>query len=471
MSRGIFTRMLSFAAVCAFAMLASAQVAIQPLRVIHLPVPKSRGSYNHWPIPGLAARDHYSWKVAPDQSVLVLDSDTTGKWPFVRVRRWWTGKPKSETLLIPGWNKTDSTHIDDIRVDLQVTPDGRYAVAFAEALWQAKSNFLIHAPIGYVQHPADTIITIVDLDHWQIVKSIHTRSLGEFQIRDARVANNRWIAFDDLHFNQSPSKYGAYPVTNALISIPDLKLGPECTSQEISHIWQHPPDSVTESIRKQNDQACRRVLKATGIESVKALETLIRRGSGIEPDAMKIHILDTVASAIPGEVNLWTAERHEEDFFKYWGEYPYYENYAENPPFESSLHLWYGLYGAPQSSLYELDRYDAKGQKKKSQTIHHLLCGDPELDSPKSACGCRVIDVSEEQHTLLTYCRRQHGDYDGRIQRQWLSMFRSDDFSGLGLISLPKNSEMLAAIGIGNNHSYVLTLDHGEMLRVYSVPD
>lgn len=462
---------LTIAVIYAPALVASAQTGIEPLREIHLPVPESRGSYSHYPISGLATRDHFSWRVAHDQSILVFDSDTSGNWPLVRVKKWWTENPVSEALKIPGWTTADKKDLAEIYVDVQVTPNGRYAVAFSGAMWRDKSDFLFHTPKGYVQRPSDTIITVIDLEWWQVVTSIHTATLGDIQIRDARVVNDRWIAFDDSHNGRSPSEYGAYPISNALISIPDLKPGPKCVSQRVSHVWQRPPDSVAESLIKQNDQACREVLEATGTDSAKALETLIQRGSDVEPDTMKIHILDAVASGLPGEVNLWTAEGHEEDFFRYWGEYPYNENYAENPPLESSSRLWYGLYGSQERQFYELARYDAEGGEQKSRTARHLMCGDPSLDSPKSACGCRVIDVSEEDHALLAYCRRQHGDYDGVFQRQWLSIFRSDDLSEVGFIDLPKNGEMWGAIGSGGGHTYTLTVEHGETLRIYAIPD
>jgi hypothetical protein len=365
---------LTIAVIYAPALVASAQTGIEPLREIHLPVPESRGSYSHCPIPGLAARDHFSWRVAPDQSLLVFDSDATGNWPLVRIRAWWTENPVSEVLKIPGRTTADKKDLAEIYVDVQVTPNGRYAVAFSGAMWRDKSDCLFHTPKGYVQRPSDTIITVIDLDRWQVVTSIHTATLGDIQIRGARVVNDRWIAFDDSHNGRSPSEYGAYPLSNALISIPDLKPGPRCVSQRVSHVWQRPPDSVVESLREQNDQACREVLEATGTDSAKALETLIQRGSDVEPDTMKIRILDAVASGLPGEVNLWTAEGHEEDFFRDWGEYPYNENYAENPPLESSSRLWYGLYGSQERQFYELTRYDAEGGEQKSRTARHLMC-------------------------------------------------------------------------------------------------
>jgi hypothetical protein len=74
-------------------------------------------------------------------------------------------------------------------------------------------------------------------------------------------------------------------------------------------------------------------------------------------------------------------------------------------------------------------------------------------------------------HALLAYCRRQHGDYDGVLQRQWLSVFRSDDLSDVGFINLGNSLGVLQAIGSGEGHTYVLTLEHGETLRVYAIPD
>jgi hypothetical protein len=103
MSRKRLLHVVTFAAIFGPALLASAQTGIEPPREIHLPVPNSRGSYSHYPIPGLAARDHFSLRVTPDQSLLVFDSDTSGNWPFVRVKKWWTENPVSEVLKIPGW--------------------------------------------------------------------------------------------------------------------------------------------------------------------------------------------------------------------------------------------------------------------------------------------------------------------------------------------------------------------------------
>jgi hypothetical protein len=65
----------------------------------------------------------------------------------------------------------------------------------------------------------------------------------------------------------------------------------------------------------------------------------------------------------------------------------------------------------------------------------------------------------------------QRGDYNGIFERQWLSVFRSDDLSAVGLINLSKNKEIWQAIGSGDGHTFVLTLEYGETLRVYAIPD
>jgi len=456
---------------------ACAQTGIQLRQEIHLPTPSSRGSFAHFPIPDMAARDHFAMRIAPDQSVLVFDSDTSGRWPLIRVRRWWTSNPVSEVLEVPGWSTGDAKYMDGIYVDVQTTPDGHYAIAFSKAVWKSKSSFILHAPKGYVGRTPDTIITVIDLERWQVLRSIHTADIGDVDVRDARVVNNGWMAFDG-DTGAPLSDQGVSRYLDQLISIPDLKLGRSCIyGSFLAHLGRPAPSALVEDTRLRNDVACRGVLSAVQVESTEALEALIQRDSGVEPRAMKLRDGSwedflVGASRYPRseEQRLWGAEGEADGFFRYWGEYPYNVLYWQNPPFESSAHLWYGLYPRDQD-LYELDRYDAAGELQQSEVGQHLLCGDPSRGHPKSACGCRVIDVSEERRELLTYCRQQRGDFEGMVQQQWLAVFRSDDLSGVGLINLPKTSETLQAIASGDGHAYVVTLEFGEMLRVYAIPD
>ena len=127
----------------------------------------------------MAARQLFSMRVTPDQSLLALDSDSSGQWPLVRIRKWWTDTPVTEVLSVPGWSSADAQHLDSIHVDVGITPNGRYAVAFAGANWMEKSAFLLHAPGGYVARKPDTIISVIDLHQWKVMNSIHTTGMAD----------------------------------------------------------------------------------------------------------------------------------------------------------------------------------------------------------------------------------------------------------------------------------------------------
>ncbi|MGD0858382.1 MAG: hypothetical protein ABR912_03590 [Terracidiphilus sp.] len=446
-----------FPSVCAFA-----QTELKPLREIRLPVSSLRGAYAHYPIPDMSAKQFFSMRVAPDQSLLVLDSDTSGNWPLVRLRKWWTDNPVNEVLSVPGWKAADAKYMDSVLVDLQITLDGRYAVAFAGAVWRKKSDFIFHAPSGYVARRPDTIITVIDLSQWKIVSSVHTMGLADGQLRGARIVSDKWIVLD-FELGDSPLRILLYRYVSDLISVPELHSGPECVSDR--QFRPPPPPSLglgtsdAEKLKRQNNTGCEAVLQTVGVGSVDGLEILIDRGQDVLPLAV--------------ERRSDGLERTEDDYFRFWGEYPYYLLTAENPPFESSSHWWYGLYNSQERGAYDLEIFDAEGQKRRSQTVRNLMCGDPSLEQQGSACGCRVIDVSEEQHDLLAFCRTQRGDYDGMVRREWLAVLHSDDFSGAGFISLSKKyqHETLEEIARADGRSYVVTLEIGETLRVYAIPD
>jgi hypothetical protein len=439
---------LVIGAMCGFALPGYTQAATQPLREVHLPVPASRGGFSLLPVlDDMRAKDHFAMRVAPDQSILVFDSDASGEWPLVRVRKWWTDKPASEVLSIPGW----SGHLDYVYVDIQVTPDGRFAVAFAGAFWGSKSK-----------RQPDTIITVVDLEQWQVVKGVHTAADGGGAVRDARVVGGSWIALD-----ARPEGSEGGPATARYriwtLSIPDLRSGPECDQTSYASVL----------------AGCKEVFKVTGASSDEALDVLIQRGSDVEPRVMRLRdeewlegALERESHATRGEEQrLQDADRHGAEFFRWWGEYPYFDQVWQNPPFESSARLWYGLYPSQERGVYELARYDVGGQEQRAKVASHFACGDPAIGKSNAACGCRVIDVSEEAQKLLNYCRKQNGDYLGMVQMEWLSVFRSDDLTGIGFINLPKRGYTLQAIASGDGRAYVVTLGSGELLRVYPIPD
>jgi len=278
-----------------------------------------------------------------------LDSDTIGKWPLVRIRKWWTGTPVTEVLSVPGWAAVDAKHLDSIHVDVQITPDGRYAVAFAGADWMEKSDFIFFAPKGYVARKPDTIVTVIDLEQWKILSSIHTTATADGQIRGVRVVNDKWIVLD-FSTGKSPGGRLLYRYDSRLVSVPDLHPGPECVSDRPFRgpSWLSLGESVAAPVGSHNDAVCQDVLHATGTSSVEALEILIDRGQDILPKGVQQQSSDGL-------------KRTEDDFFRGWGEFPYYVFYSENPPFESSSHRWYGLYDSPERPFYDLAIFDADG--------------------------------------------------------------------------------------------------------------
>ena len=340
--------------------------------------------------------------------------------------------------------------------DLQITPDGHYAIASAGARWMERSSFLLHPPKGYRARKPDTIITVIDLEQWKILSGLHTAAIADQWLHAARVISAKWIVLD-FQLSTSQSEDGLYPYLDKLISIPDLSSGPQCISHRSflnDHLTgvNHADPVTTKNLA---NAACQELLHATSQPPVDALATQIFREQDVLPPAVRQRSSDLQGT--------------EETFFVFWGNYPYYLLYRDNPPFESSAHLWYGLYNHQKSPFYDLERFDANGQKQNAQSIHHLLCGDPSLEQHGSACAGRIIDVSEQQHTLLAYCRTQHGDYAGIVRRQWLAVLHSDDFSGVGMIPL-KDHPLAQLASSADGHPYAVTLTSGEILRIYALP-
>ncbi len=302
---------LSIAAVCRCV---SGQTQLETLREIKLPVPAPRGKFgSSFLVPGSPAWGYFSIKAAPDQSLLVYDSNATGKWPLVRVRKWWTKDPMSEALNIPGWTAADTKYLAEMYNDLQITPDGRYAVAFAAANWLEKSDGLrFLMPAHYIAHRPDTILTVIDLERWQIAGSIHTASLEDADFRGARILNGNLIALQGLGIRSPSGDWAVYDRVNRLISIPDLKLGPGCVTKRPQETRAEDRKRNAEFLSRLNDAVCADVLKVSGAKSMKALETIIHTGHGVEPEVLA----------------------PERDFDEHWNQrdqWPF-----EAPPFESS---------------------------------------------------------------------------------------------------------------------------------------
>lgn len=446
------SRLLGGLVLAAFSLVGLSVAGTEPLplsRTFQLPVRTARGNWVFMGDEG--ARQRFAMRVAPDQSVLVFDSDTNGKWPLVRLRKWWTEHPVTEVLEVPAWNHSDAKHLDRVFVDVQVTPDGRYAVAFAGAEWTCERCFIFFPPPNYVMRPPDTIITVIDLEQWRIVRSVHTKLMTHGRVSGVRILDRRWVAVDFIQ-----EQYGQtlmHRHVDKLLWLPHLEPGPECV------LIRYPAGDTYSSKepsepKSDNNSSCRNLLIVSGIKSVDEFVSRVNRAEDLEP----------------GTVADYSKGMHEEEYFYHWGEYRDYHLVAHTPPLESRSHHWYGLYPtARRPPLYDLERFDSDGNSERRETISNALCGDSTLDAGNSACGCRPIDVSESSHHLLTYCRTQRGDYTGSVRREWLGVLRTDTFSGIGFIDLPKH-EITEAIAEAAGRFYVLTVDFGEKVNVYEIP-
>ncbi len=454
---------------------ASAQKQLETVNEIKLPVPSSLGNFGRsFPILGESANEKSSMRVLRDQSLLVLDPDANGKWPLVRVTKWWTKDPVTEVLNIAGWTAAD-TKYGGVEVDLQITPDGHYAIAFAAASWDGP----LFARKGYVPRKPDTLITVIDLQRWQIVGSIHTVNTDDADFRGARILNGNWIALQGLDTEPSTIQYEhLYDRRNRLFSIPDLKPGPGCISKR--------PDALpadwsrnAEALNGQNNKACADVLKVSGVESEKTLESLIYKGHGLEPKELMLRSLHIcLDSDKQNEDKICHKGNPDEDearaYYDHWNWFRH-DEYRGSSPEESILHLWYELYGfyKDDSNHYGLGVFDAGGRKLTEQAPEHLLCKGEGDQGRNRYCRCSIEDVSEEQHALLTYCQAYSLDFvDAEVlHKQWLSVFRSDDLSEVGIVRISKNKETSEAIAFADGHAYVAVVELGKTISVFAIPN
>ena len=455
---------------------AQSQTQLDVANEIKLPVPSSRGNFGKsFPILGESANEKFSMKVTPDQSLLVLAPDANGKWPLVRVKKWWTKAPENEVLNIPGWNAAD-TKYGEVEVDLQITPDGHYVVVFAAARWDGP----LFRSKNYVARQPDTLITVIDLQRWQIAGSTHTINTDYADFRGARILSNQWIVLQG--FDTRPGLLDLYNRRNRLISIPDLKPGPGCLSERHSYLWPEPwPPEVERKINadslsrsRRNDEVCSDVLKISGTESVKTLESIIYKGHDQEPKVLMMQSLNIHdENELDGDKAPFPAvldEREQDAYYDHWNWFRRNE-YQGSSPEESSSHLWYQLYGLRKEneSHYGIGVFDEGGRKLLEQAPEHLLNEDPQVKYRR----CSIEDISESQHAVLTYCHSYRLGFDEQQipSKQWLSVFRSDDLSEVGAADISKDKRTSEAIAIAEGHAYVLTVEQGETLRVFAVPN
>jgi hypothetical protein len=451
-----------------------AQAQLQAAREIKLPVPASLGAFG-WEEP---AKEHVAIAVAPDRSLLVLDPDADGDWLLVRVRNWWTETPATEVLRLAGLTGRGGIACCSVDVELQVTPDGRHAVAFAGMV--GLGPLFKHK--NYVPRPPITIITVVDLEHWTIAKSMHVQEWSETDVRGARILNDGWVAVQGLLPEEPTHPYAhLYERRNLMFSIPGLQAGPQCVSRWTSEnlpVPQTPSgtwDSIAQSQDKKNNEDCAALLRNARLDTVKDWESLIYKGHRTEPRNLLLQSLYS-GERLQEELEQprfpqTTLEEERHLYFDHWNE-PDEVFYAISPSYESATHDWYALRLSFGGDVIHstLGVFDSSGKLLKDESVPGALCdGEKNHGWNSGVCGCHIEGVSEEEHTLMAYCRMQRGDYAGMVLKQWISVVRTDDFSNAGSVILSKAHNEPKVLASVNDHAYVLVISAGQVLKIYDV--
>jgi len=350
--------------------------------------------------------------------LLVFEPDKNGKWPLVKVTNWLAKDSQSTTLAVPGWSGKDDENLERLWTNLQIAPDGKYAVTFAVAEWRKSSPGTTRGP--------DAIVSVIDLSRWQIVASRHTSELGFGLIGGSWITNKSAMV---LMSDQSSSS--EWLTSYTLVSLPTLSPGLRCTT----HLPALPPSELQKDApnrRKRHNEACADILEQSWLSSVEELESLTTTGRKAVPEALK--------------------------------------GSAYRSQFVSESGVSYGL----DSVNSELSVWKPDGESPRKQKSPHLLCEGQPVQGPSWICDCDIVDLARNGENLLAHCITKHDNFFGWQVwlRQWLSVFRADDLSEIELIRLSsRNEETKAVLASSDGQTYVLAISLGDTLRVFKVPD
>lgn len=471
---------LCMAALCAGAFwMTQAQTQLTSVQEIKLPVRPHPGTLGggFWAV-GTSSGEAFQLRIAPDQSLLILYPNTSNQWPLVRVRKWWTKAPETEELNLPGWTEANTRYEASVGTDLLITPDGNYAITLGSVFSVKDARNIPYPPGESIEHKPDVLITVIDLNRWQIVGALHTATVDpNAEFRGAYIVNGKWLAMQGLDVEPETVKYEhLYDRVNRLISIPDLKPGPGCMSQdsEILALALGAPAGGAEGLSDRTDASCASLLDTAGIPSMRVLDWFIYLGHDPEPRKLMAHTQFSQLDGSPQNSGpsaspdlIWPTDEYNHG---YWTSNEW-DIFEDNPPFESPAGNWYQLQGQdPGANFhYQLNKYTRAGQLLKTSATD--LQSEP-LCRSRFACVCQVVDASEQQNAILALCRAQSVDFAGAIDwhRQWLSLFRADDLSQIGDASLRTNYTR-AAIAVAAGHTYIVAVEQGKTVRVFTLPD
>lgn len=110
----------------------------------------------------------FGMTLGPDHTVYTILPRRDGNWILSEVKNWWLDKPGELGIVVEGYPSRDPiAHWD--QMDLAVTPDGQYLVAFNSADMRAAADD---------PYPMDMTVEIIRTSDFSVLDTEHLRALG-----------------------------------------------------------------------------------------------------------------------------------------------------------------------------------------------------------------------------------------------------------------------------------------------------
>ncbi len=168
----------------------------------------------------------FAMAVMPNQDVISFIADKEGKWRLSRVHDWLEKEPHEDRTTVPGLVYGDREQWTTSWIpELLVTPDGRFVICIASA-WRSEGR------------GQDEFISVVDLNLFQVVASIHTPVMpglsGDYRTHHLDGRGNL-VVQSYVPFPRHPGddiSAGGSHVKLALLSLPGLNVADGCEYSE-----------------------------------------------------------------------------------------------------------------------------------------------------------------------------------------------------------------------------------------------
>jgi hypothetical protein len=164
-------------------------------------------------------------------------------------------------------------------------------------------------PSESIMHKPDLLIIVIDLERWQIAGALHTATVDAFaDFRGAHIVNGNWLALQGMDNEPESVKYEhLYDRFNRVISIPDLKPGPGCSTKSPETLalplGYGRPLGGAAGLSERNDAGCKDLIAATGVASMRILDWLIYLGHDPEPRNLNAHAQILQSARLPETVD------------------------------------------------------------------------------------------------------------------------------------------------------------------------